>query len=745
MTTEALEPRGEPAPAAFPADFRFGVATAAYQIEGAVDEDGRGESIWDTFCRPPGAVADGDTGDVACDHYHRWREDLDLMASLGVETYRFSIAWPRVQPDGRGALNRAGRRLLPAARRGPARARHRAGRDALPLGPAAGAQDAGGWAARDTAERFAEYAALMAAALGDVVDALDHPQRAVGGRVPRPRRGRKAPGIRDWPTALRVVAPPAALARAGAARAARRRAGAPVGITLNLAPGRGRDDVRGRPRRGARMDGYMNRWFLDPLLRGALPGGHARALRAALRAARRVRDGDLGVIARRSTSSASTTTRPQRVRADAARQPLGVAHVAAAAADDGDGLGGRPRRAARAAGARPRATTATCPIYITENGAAFDDGPVVDGIVDDPRARRVPQRAPRARSGARSPTASTSRRYFAWSLLDNFEWEHGYAKRFGLVHVDYATQRRVPKRSGLWYRDHIATREELSDGQHRASTASPRSSRTATAAVDELDLDIADGEFTVLVGPSGSGKSTALRMVAGLEETTAGTIRIGDRVVNDVAPRDRDIAMVFQSYALYPHMSVEDNMGFALKLRRHRAQPACARASRRSRDRLGIGELLARRPAPAVRRPAPARRARPGDRARAAGVPDGRAAVEPRRQAARRDARLHRAAAPGARHDDPLRHARPDRGDDDGRPRRGDARRPARAGRHAAGALRPAGQPVRRRVHRLAGDEPGARPARGPRRPPAGAARRPAARAAPARGRSSPAGSTRTS
>jgi beta-glucosidase len=167
MTTPALEPA---AAGAFPLGFRFGVAMASYQIEGAVAEDGRGESIWDTFCRRPGAVAGGDTGDVACDHYHRWREDLDLMASLGVESYRFSIAWPRVQPDGRGALNRPGvdfyRQLCEGLRE----------RGIEPIAtlyhwdlPQA-RQAAGGWAARDTAERFGEYAALMAAELGDVVD-----------------------------------------------------------------------------------------------------------------------------------------------------------------------------------------------------------------------------------------------------------------------------------------------------------------------------------------------------------------------------------------------------------------------------------------------------------------------------------------------------------------------------------------------------------------------------------------------
>ena len=206
-----------------------------------------------------------------------------------------------------------------------------------------------------------------------------------------------------------------------------------------------------------------------------------------------------------------------------------------------------------------------------------------------------------------------------------------------------------------------------------------------TTAVDGLSLEIADGEFTILVGPSGSGKSTALRMVAGLEDATSGDISIGSRVVNDVAPRDRDIAMVFQSYALYPHMSVAQNMGFALKLQKVGPESIRARVGRAA-TRLGIGELLERRP----------RALSGGQRQR---VALGRAIVrspeaflmdepliEPRRQAARGDARLHRAPAPGARHDDAVRHPRPDRGDDDGRPRRGHARREAGAGRHARSA-----------------------------------------------------------
>ena len=201
-----------------------------------------------------------------------------------------------------------------------------------------------------------------------------------------------------------------------------------------------------------------------------------------------------------------------------------------------------------------------------------------------------------------------------------------------------------------------------------------------TRAVSALNLEIDDGEFMVFVGPSGCGKTTALRMVAGLEDISEGTLRIGDRVVNDVQSKDRDIAMVFQNYALYPHMSVYDNLAFGLKLRKMKK----AEIDRRVREAgkiLGLDELLEKKPAGALGRAAAARRDGPRDRARAAGVPDGRAALEPRREAPRPDARRDRAHPARARRDDDLRDARPGRGDDDGRPRRGDPQGRAAAGR----------------------------------------------------------------
>jgi beta-glucosidase len=454
MTTALERPEpAQPAPG-FPAGFRFGVAMAAYQIEGAVTEDGRGESIWDTFCRRPGTVAGGDTGDVACDHYHRWRDDLDLMAALGAQSYRFSIAWPRVQPDGRGPLNRRGvafyRQLAEGLRE----------RGIEPVAtlyhwdlPQA-RQEAGGWAVRDTAERFAEYAALMAAELGDVVDGwITHNEPWVVAFLGH-AEGVKAPGVRDWPTALRV-AHHLLLSHGLAVDALRAGPGsAPVGITLNLAPVRPASSGDEDCAAAIRFDGYYNRWFLDPLLRGHYPQDMVRHYERRYGPLDVVADGDLAIVARPIDFLGINYYFPQRVKSDPARQPLELSRLlppppttAMGWEVDPDGFHEMLVRVRRDYG--------PIPVYITENGAAYVDGPVVNGTIEDPQRVAYLQSHPQALRRAVADGVDV-RRYFAWSMLDNFEWEHGYAKRFGLVYVDFATQRRVPKRSALWYRDFIA-------------------------------------------------------------------------------------------------------------------------------------------------------------------------------------------------------------------------------------------------------------------------------------------------
>jgi hypothetical protein len=294
--------RGERPLTTWPHPF-FGVATAAYQIEGAVGEDGRGESIWDRFSHTPGATARGETGDVACDHYHRWAGDLDLMAGLGIESYRFSIAWPRVQPDGRGAVNAKGlewyRRLAEGLRE----------RGIEPVAtlyhwdlPQA-LQEDGGWAARDTTERFAEYASATAAALGDVVAGwITHNEPNVAAFVGH-AEGRHAPGVRDWATALRVSHH--LLLSHGLAVGALRAAlppGAPVGITLNLHPAYPADDTDADRAATTLADGHQNRWFLDPVFRGRYPQDMLDHYARTLGPPDSVRDGDLAAIAQRLES-----------------------------------------------------------------------------------------------------------------------------------------------------------------------------------------------------------------------------------------------------------------------------------------------------------------------------------------------------------------------------------------------------------------------------------------------------------
>ena len=440
--------------ASFPAGFHWGVATASYQIEGAVSEDGRAPSIWDTFAHTPGAVRDGDTGDVADDHYHRWREDVELIAGLGVDLYRFSLAWPRLQPSGRGALNQTGvdfySRLVDALLERGVQPWVTLYHWDLPQA----LQDRGGWAERDTAERLAEYAALVAAELGDVISewiTLNEPWViAFQGHA----HGTKAPGVRDWPTALRA-SHHALLAHGLATQALRAVApAARVGITLNLAPVEPSSDHPADAQAAARMDGHLNRWFLDPVLRGRYPDDMLDLYERRCGRLDCIEDGDLSLVAAPTEFLGVNYYAPMRVRADAERGPLGVGpappgpHTTAMGWEvDPDGLRRVLTRIAREYG--------DVAIAITENGASYDDPPATNGRVGDPQ-RTAYLKSHLAALRAAVEDGVRVERYFVWSLLDNFEWEWGYDKRFGIVHVDFGTQRRTPKDSALWYRDYIA-------------------------------------------------------------------------------------------------------------------------------------------------------------------------------------------------------------------------------------------------------------------------------------------------
>ncbi len=447
----------------FPQNFLWGAATSSYQIEGAAQEDGRGESIWDRFARVPGKVEDGSNGDVACDHYHRAREDVRLMKSLGLQAYRFSIAWPRIQPEGRGRPNPKGLdfysrlvdQLLEAGIAPFATLYHWDLPQAL--------QDEGGWPARSTAEAFVEYTSIVARALGDrVKDWITHNEPWCAGMLSH-QRGLHAPGLQDWGAAL-AASHHLLLSHGWAVPVLRRESpGARVGITVNLTPAVPASPSAADHDACRRFDGYFNRWFLDPL--------HGRRYPADM-----VAD---YVAAGHLPAGGLPFDRPGDLEAIAVKCDfLGINYYSRAVVREGRPWDGLPReeleRAAIPAGAawtemgwevypdglfqiltRVHLTYGPPRIYVTENGASYSAAPDADGRVrDEARVQYLRDHflAARRAIDAGVPLAG----YFAWSLLDNYEWERGYTQRFGIVWVDYQTQARVPKDSALWYRRVIA-------------------------------------------------------------------------------------------------------------------------------------------------------------------------------------------------------------------------------------------------------------------------------------------------
>ncbi|HEY7691414.1 MAG TPA: GH1 family beta-glucosidase [Gaiellaceae bacterium] len=433
--------------------FVWGAATAAFQIEGATRADGRGESIWDRFASIDGNVALGDTGEPACEHYYRWEQDLDLMRSLGLQGYRFSVAWPRIQSSGRGPANQRGLDFYRALVEGMLE------RGIRPLAtlyhwdlPQA-LQDEGGWASREIVERFAEYAGIVYEALGDVVsDWITHNEPWVTSILGY-AYGVKAPGIRDWPTALRA-AHHALLAHGTAVEAFRAtgRAGR-IGITLDLTvaiPATASDADR---EAAARLDGHHNRWFLDPVFRGSYPEEMVAFYERRFGPLDAIRPGDLERIAQPLDFLGVNFYRPNWISA-ADDGALDVADVLPDLERTSMGWPIAPEYLTDVL-VRVRRDYGEIPLLITENGAAFDDE--LDGgeVVEDTERVAYLERHIEALERARRQGVDV-RGYYVWSLLDNFEWEHGYAKRFGIVFVDFPTQRRIPKRSALWYRDRIA-------------------------------------------------------------------------------------------------------------------------------------------------------------------------------------------------------------------------------------------------------------------------------------------------
>ena len=435
----------------FPREFAWGAATAAYQIEGATDVDGRGESIWDRFCHTPGKIANGDTGDRACDHYHLWPEDLDLMEALGLRAYRFSIAWPRIQPDGRGPANQKGidfyRRLVEGQLE----------RGISPLATLyhwdlpQRLQDEGGWASREVVDRFVDYSQLVFAALGDLIDCwITHNEPWVTAFLGY-GKGVKAPGLADWQTAL-AAAHHVLLSHGRATRAFRDRGGdGEIGITLDLT------HVVGDPGAVRRLDGHRNRWFLDPVLRGGYPPDMVDLYEEQVGPLDFIHAGDLDEIAAPIDFLGVNFYQPAFARSSP-DEPLLVAEVPWDGPRTAMGWTVDPTSLTEVL-LRVRRDYGDRPLLITENGASYDDPPANGNpVVEDPE--RVAYLRDHIAAVERAVEAGVDvRGYYVWSLLDNFEWEQGYARRFGIVAVDFEDQRRTPKRSALWYRDLIARHE----------------------------------------------------------------------------------------------------------------------------------------------------------------------------------------------------------------------------------------------------------------------------------------------
>ncbi|MGD0944958.1 MAG: GH1 family beta-glucosidase [Acidimicrobiales bacterium] len=450
----------------FPKGFLWGVATASYQIEGAVDENGRTPSIWDTFSHLPGTTLHGDNGDIACDHYHRLDEDVELMAELGIRAYRFSIAWPRVQPHGKTAVNQIGldhyRRLVDALR----------AHDIEPVAtlyhwdlPQA-LEDGGGWTNRDTAGRLEDYARVVAGALGDRVQrwiTLNEPWVAafIGYG-----NGHHAPGLSEIGAGV-VAAHHLLLGHGMAARVIAETAGRSpeIGISLNLSPVRPASGSDEDAAAVERVDEQRNRWFLDAVLRGSYPERLLEEYESLI-GDDFLHDGDLEVIRADLDFLGVNYYTPLRAAASTNAKVPATRHCSYAS---WLGVEDRPRgdvaRTTKGWTIEPDGLTELLlrlgkdyggiPLYISENGAAFSDYVDPNGEVRDPE-RIEYLRGHLAAAHAAIAQGVDLRAYFVWSLYDNFEWADGYGQRFGLVFTDYRTQDRIPKASAHWYRRVIA-------------------------------------------------------------------------------------------------------------------------------------------------------------------------------------------------------------------------------------------------------------------------------------------------
>ena len=444
----------------FPADFVWGVATSSFQIEGAAHADGKGPSIWDSFCEVPGAIADASNGLVACEHYDRWQADVDLIASLGVNAYRFSISWPRVQPLGHGAFNEAGLNfyaqlvdaLLAKGIAPYVTLNHWDLPQAL--------QDQGGWANRDTVQHFVNYASEIFKRLGNRVAAYTTHNEPWVIAVLGHESGIFAPGLKSRATAVQVSHH--LLLSHGMTLQALRAQGCsvPLGIVLNLSPTVPATDSAADQAQARLEDGRLLRWYMDPIFNKGYPQDVMSDLGAQ---APHIEPGDLDIIATpmdylgvnyytRSVVSADGSWKPQNSGLplndmDWEIYPQGLTQLLV----------------------RMHKDYPLPPIYITENGGAFPDA-LQDGQVNDQDRIRYIDEHIDALAQAMAQGVQVHG-YMVWSLMDNFEWASGYAKRFGIVHVDYASQKRTLKASAQWYQNFLAYQRQAQNAHAGAAAA----------------------------------------------------------------------------------------------------------------------------------------------------------------------------------------------------------------------------------------------------------------------------------
>ncbi|TFW20375.1 beta-glucosidase [Massilia arenosa] len=449
MTTTPTSPEPQaPARADFASDFLWGCATSSYQIEGAGAEDGRVESIWDRFCATPGKIRDGSNGAVACDHYHRWPEDFDIARSMGINAYRFSIAWPRIITED-GQVNEKGLDFYSRLVDGMLERGLEPWATLYHWDLPQHLQEQGGWANRATVDAYLQFVDAVTRRLGDrVTNWITHNEpwcTAILGNY----EGVHAPGLTDFKTALQVChhvllshgkAVPLIRANVPNAR---------VGIALSLHPLRAATDSAADQAAAARHDGLRYRWFLDPLYGRGYPAQMAEIFGDANPV---VEPGDMDAIAVKTDFLGVNYYFPEIIADEQGHGPLDAKVLPPKADAEKTAMGWEvsPEGLSNLL-TRIQSDYHPGPIYVTENGSAYEDVVGADGNIDDAGRRRYLKRHLAAMKNA-IDSGVPVKGYFAWSLIDNFEWAEGYLRRFGLIHIDYDSQQRRLKDSGKWYR-----------------------------------------------------------------------------------------------------------------------------------------------------------------------------------------------------------------------------------------------------------------------------------------------------